>query len=207
MMTRTWLLLVIPVAVCLMMADLAVGSDIPPDQAWAPFKNMDIGFKVGYLNFRELEDFDNAFALGLNAGTEIIPNVKVEFNADYWTKSQEEQNGFSTKWKNSDLSLGGTLYYLPPINWKNCLFPAWGGVQPYIGWGFGAHLIKWEWEQKNHDSYKEDGSDTKFGYHGIGGFQMDVTPKWNVFTEFRYADAHDVDNYGGFLGARYQWKF
>ncbi|MFC1682917.1 outer membrane beta-barrel protein [Candidatus Zixiibacteriota bacterium] len=204
-MNRTWLLMVIPILACFMVADLAAGLDTSPKQVLIEARVIELGLKVGYLNFTEIEDIDNTIGFGLTVGKNILPNIKLEGNVDYWTKSQDEQHdNYKTEWSYDDLFLGATFYYLFPAMWRSCLSPEFGWIRPFVGLGGGAHIIGWDWKQGyNGDSFQESGSDTKFGFHGTGGIQMDLAPSWNGGLEFRYTDAHDMDNWGIFAKVNY----
>jgi opacity protein-like surface antigen len=189
-MRRTTLVSVAVVLAVLLFAGAAV----------AKMGFMAVGGKVGYV---KPEDIDGTYGLGffVNLGA-IVPNLMLEGNADFWQKTYDECNelmDWDCETKCSDISIGGTARYMIPTQ---------GSVMPFVGGGVGVHILKCEWETKYPDYYDgygdlmdDSGSDseTKIGFHGVGGVDIPVGTNVTAGAEVRYTVVEDFNNYGIFF--------
>ena len=148
------------------------------------FAQSDIGFKgigakIGYV--MPEGDLDATFTFGAVAdlGT-FMPALHWDASVQYWGVSYEL--GFY-EWTYSDIALKSTVRYH---------FSSGGKITPYAGGGLGIHMFSWKWDCPGCQSVwgsptSFDGSDTEFGFHGVGGIEFVLAPKWKAQVEAEYA--------------------
>ena len=213
-MRRTVLSIAISAVLMLLITGLTA-AEVPTREYYDRLRNsLTLGLKGGFIGFTDTDEVDNTFDIGVAVGKSFIPNTRFELSVDYWSKSQDEGDEFfSTEWSYRDIALGFTALYYPELVWRSCLFPEDGFIRPYLGAGGGIHLIKWEWKSAStydtffDENYSEGESDSEFGFHGVGGVEVDINRQWSAGTEFRYTSVHDLDHWGVFARINYKFEF
>jgi len=128
-----------------------------------------LGIKAGFAD-------PGGLALGgLVRGT-LTPNWRIEGSLEYFGEDF---------WR--DVSINGTGAYE---------FPVSGTVQPYLGFGAGAHIFSWEeglhyW--LGHDDYFTSHSHTYLGLHLLGGADFEISKQTKIITEIKYIIITDHD--------------
>ena len=147
-----------------------------------------IGLKGGYVDAEGPEN--STFGVGaiVDLGT-FMPQLGWEAEATYWSKSWEG-GGFEQKFRDIAILTSGKYFFPVPQS----------QFSPFMGAGFGAHMFK---SSSNYPEYK-DWSDTKFGFHFLGGSEMEFTPQISGFAEFRYALVSDADQMWIMGGIKYK---
>ena len=145
-----------------------------------------IGGKIGYV--MPEGDLDATFTFGavVDLGT-FMPALHWDASVQYWGVSYDV--GFY-EWTYSDIAIKSTVRYH---------FTTGGKVTPYAGGGLGIHMFSWEWDCPECQvwwggSTSLSDSDTEFGFHGVGGFEFMLGPKWKAQAEAEYAIV-DVDQF------------
>lgn len=150
-----------------------------------------IGLKVGFV---DPEGVDSVIGFGALAdlGT-ITPNIMLEANVDYWSKSESSGTGTnSVEVSFRDMIVGGTAKYL-----FNSASPKF---RPFVGGGVGFHFFKAAVESSNPFIGNSDNSEMKIGIHAGGGFFYSLSSQLDLIVDGRYAivsDASQVAIQGG----------
>ncbi len=151
-----------------------------------------VGAKVGYV---KPENIDGTFGFGAIAdlGT-IIPQLGWEAEVTYWSKSYDEVGGSVSMHDIAILTSGKYFFPVPQSKFS-----------PYIGGGIGLHMFgsKVEWDSGWYGSGSTSDTDTKFGFHFLGGAEMELSPLLNGFAEFRYSLVSDVNQLWIMAGVKY----
>ncbi|MBU1708222.1 porin family protein [bacterium] len=145
-----------------------------------------IGGKVGYV--MPEGDLDATFTFGavVDLGT-FMPALHWDASIQYWGVSYEVG---PYEWTYSDIALKSTARYH---------FTTGGKVTPYAGGGLGIHMFSFEWDCPSCQSvwgFPTSVSDnsTEFGFHGVGGIEFLLAPKWKAQAEAEYAIV-DIDQF------------
>jgi opacity protein-like surface antigen len=162
----------------------------------------DIGFKgahlrVGYVMPEDPIESTIGFGGGVDLGT-ITENIGLEVQVFYWSKSYEVG---TAEWTYSDLAIKAHGKYMFPME----------KFTPYVGGGIGFHMYSFEWEQPEYTTpYGTygggtfDDSETKIGFHFLGGLVYPFNDKISLIVEAEY-DLADLDQFiiGGGVGMRF----
>ena len=73
---------------------------------------------------------------------------------------------------------------------------------PFLGAGLGLHLFKHEVDLPFFG--KQSDTDTKFGFHLLGGSEMELSPMIDGFAELRYCLVSDINQLWIFAGIKYK---
>lgn len=155
------------------------------------------GLEVGIVN---PEDLDATIGFGALAdlGT-IVPNVMLEANVGYWSKSEEE---FGMEASVRDISVGARAKYL--FNITN------SRIRPFAGGGLSMHFLNAEVTIPEQDvmgftipGSSASDSSTKLGLDLGGGFYAPVSPKMNFVTELWLGIVSDVNQLSMRVGMMY----
>ncbi len=150
------------------------------------FAQSDIGFKgiggkIGYVMPEDPLDATITFGAVADLGT-FMPALHWDASIQYWGVSYDIG---IYEWSYSDIALKSTVRYH---------FTSGGKVTPYAGGGLGIHMFssKSEWPSYAYFGYTYPGgtyseSDTEFGFHGVGGIEFMLAPKWKAQVEAEYA--------------------
>ena len=163
----------------------------------------DIGFKgadlrVGYVSPEGDIESTIGFGGGIDLGT-ITENIGLGVVVFYWGKSYDV--GIYS-WTFSDFAIKvNGKYYFPMEKMK-----------PYVGAGLGIHMVSSKWEQPPYTigGYTYGGgsvsaSDTKFGFHILGGVEYPINEKIGVLGKLEYGLVSDVNQL--IIGAGVTYKF
>ena len=131
--------------------------------ATTAFAQADLGFRGagGSLGFVDTGIGGTVGFGGLVEFGEIAPNVRLEANIDYWSKTRDL--GWFGKVSASDLALGGTVKY--------DLGDEDSAVRWYIGGGLGMHFVS---------------STSNIGMDFLGGARFGQSDSMKYFGELRY---------------------
>jgi len=154
-----------------------------------------IGLKGGYVDAEGPEN--STFGVGaiVDLGT-FMPQLGWEAEATYWSKSYAEM-GASAKLRDIAILTSGKYFFPVPQS----------QFSPFIGAGVGVHLLKAEVDLPSYYGYgggTASTSDSKFGFHFLGGSEMEFTPQISGFAEFRYALVSDADQMWIMGGIKYK---
>jgi len=175
-MLRRFIVVAFAVSLCLIVVNPAFSQ--------AKIGLMGVGAKLGFV---DPEDVDSVIGFGALAdlGT-ITPNIMLEGNLDYWSKSEE---GGGTEVSFRDMSLGGTAKYMfKSSNPK---------LRPFAGGGIAFHFLKGTVKSSG---FSADNSDAKIGIHLGGGLFYALSPQLDLLADGRYsivADANQIAIQGG----------
>jgi len=128
-----------------------------------------LGIKAGFAD-------PGGLALGgLVRGT-LTPHWRIEGSLEYFGEDF---------WR--DVSINGTGAYE---------FPVSGTIQPYLGFGAGAHIYSWEegWHDWHGNHYYFGShSNTYLGLHLLGGADFEISKQTKIITELKYIIIPDHD--------------
>ena len=167
--------------------------------AWAGFAMAaDIGFKganlrVGYVMPEDPIEATIGFGGGVDLGT-ITDNIGLGVVVFYWSKSYEVA---TAEWKYSDLAIKLHGKYMFPME----------KFTPYIGGGIGFHMYTFEWDQPASawwPAQTYDDTETKIGFHFLGGLEYPFNEKISLIVEAEY-DLADLDQF--IIGGGIAMKF
>ena len=162
----------------------------------------DIGFKgahlrAGYVMPEDPIESTIGFGGGVDLGT-ITDNIGLEVQVFYWSKSYDVG---TAEWTYSDLAIKLHGKYMFPME----------TFTPYIGGGLGFHMYSFEWEQPSYSvggytfaGGTYDDSETKIGFHFLGGLQYPFSEKISLIVEAEY-DLADLDQF--IIGGGVAMKF
>ena len=139
----------------------------------AQARGVSLGFKAGLA---DPEHMDTALDLGGLVRGSLAQNWRLEGSIEYWGVEHFK-----------DVSINGTAAYEIPVS---------GKVQPYLGFGTGAHIQSWDFHDYWwHDHYWVDYSESRtfLGLHLLGGADFDLSPQTKIITEIKYAIIPDND--------------
>ncbi len=156
---------------------------------------MGVGAKVGYLDPEGDENSTFGFGGVADLGT-IMPNVGLEAELLYWSKSYDEHGlDFSV----SSISVAAIAkYYFKPEGEQ---------LRPFAGGGLGFNRASAKSEFENPltgHTEKDTHSDTDLAIHIAGGAKYALSPQLDGIGEFRYVMAGDWDYWGIFAGVIYR---
>jgi opacity protein-like surface antigen len=158
----------------------------------------DIGFKganlrIAYVMPEDPIEATIGFGGGVDLGT-ITENIGLSVAVLYWSKSYDVG---TYSWKYSDFAIKvNGKYYFPAEKMK-----------PYVGAGLGIHMYSFEWEAPAFMGYgggTVTDSQTKFGFHALGGVEFPLGDKLGAFVEAEY-DLADIDQF--IIGGGVSMKF
>jgi opacity protein-like surface antigen len=132
-----------------------------------------LGIKAGLA---DPEHLDTALDLGGLIRGSLAQNWRLEGSIEYWGVEHFK-----------DVSINGTAAYEIPVS---------GKVQPYLGFGTGAHIQSWEWDWWDHPHgswVHESDSRTFLGLHFLGGADFELSRQTKIITEIKYALIPDDD--------------
>jgi opacity protein-like surface antigen len=143
---------------------------------------------------------DDDWAYGLTLGRQVHPHGRMEFEFTYrdngietWFERQYDEDNILLS--NTELpAIGSNRNYTGMVNIVFDLYDRcewWPGL--YLGGGIGGIYMDAEFATAA-NTYECD--DTSFAYQFIGGVNLPVSERIDIFTEFRYlgADYLNVDN-------------
>jgi hypothetical protein len=148
-----------------------------------------IGFKGigGHLDYVDPENIDAVLGFGglVDLGT-ITPEIGLEGNLDFWSKSMDFLNWSATT---RVISIGATGKYYFAVNNK-----AW---RPFAGAGLAVHLLHGSVDYNAgylpYLSGSASSDDTKFGIDLCGGTLYGLNNKFDLLGELRYRLVSDVN--------------
>lgn len=149
-----------------------------------------IGLKLGFV---DPEGVDSVIGFGalVDLGT-ITPNIMLEGNLDYWSKSEGNSSLNSVEVSFRDLIAGGTAKYM----FKS----ASPKFRPFVGGGLAFHFFKAAVKSSNPLIGNNDNSEMKIGIHGGGGLFYALSPQLDLIVDGRYtivSDASQIAIQGG----------
>lgn len=141
-----------------------------------------IGIKVGFV---DPEGVDSVIGFGALAdlGT-ITPNLMLEANLDYWSKSEGSSSLNSIEVSFRDLIVGGTAKYM----FKNSS----PKFRPFAGGGLALHFFKAAVNSSNPLVGNSDNSEMKIGIHAGGGLFYSLSPQLDLLADGRYTIVSDA---------------
>ncbi len=165
--------------------------------AASAFGQADIGFKaVGVkAGLVKPEDVDGTIGFGAIVDLGIFaPQFGWEAEIAYWKKSESKNNVEASV---RDIAILSSCKYSFPVPESQFI--------PFLGAGLGIHLGKFEVKQTQQffGSQKQSKSETKFGFHILGGTEMKFSPEINGFAELRYCFVSDINQLWLMAGAKY----
>lgn len=131
--------------------------------------DISLGIKAGIAD-------PGGLALGGLVRGKLAPNWRIEGSVEYFGEDF---------WR--DVSINGTGAYE---------FPVSGTVQPYLGFGAGAHIYSWEGGYHHwlgDDRYFDSHSNTYLGLHLLGGADFEISKQTKIITEIKYIIITDHD--------------
>jgi opacity protein-like surface antigen len=146
-----------------------------------------VNLRVGYVSPEGDIESTIGFGGGVDLGT-ITPNIGLGVVLFYWSKSYDV--GIYS-WTFSDFAIKvNGKYYFPMEK-----------VKPYVGAGIGLHMCSSKWENPAYTPYpgytvpggSETSSDTKFGFHVLGGVEYPINEKVGLLAELEYSLVSDVN--------------
>ncbi|MBD3232928.1 MAG: outer membrane beta-barrel protein [candidate division Zixibacteria bacterium] len=148
-----------------------------------------IGGKVGYV---DPEDIDGTFGFGAIAdlGT-FMPQFGWEAEVTYWSTSVGDLDF-------RDIAIVTSGKYSFPMPESK--------LAPFIGGGLGLHMLKASFEYVDPftgQTVEDDETDSKFGFHILGGTEMELSPMIDGFAEFRYTLVEDFNQIWLMAGIKY----
>ena len=168
-----------------------------------------IGVKIGIV---DPEDLDATIGFGtfLDLGT-IIPNLNLELNLDYWSKSENSFGFFGVPTEGgfeasvSDLTVGGTTKYIFSTNSSK--------ISPFVGGGLGLHFLRlkvkvpgFEIPEFQVPGFEESDTKTKIGLRFVGGLFINLSSQIEGLAEFRYWIIEDANTLAILAGIVFKIK-
>jgi len=152
------------------------------------------GIKLGFVD-PEVSGAVIGFGALADLGT-LTPDIMLEANLDYWSKSFGSSSANSVKFSFSDLIVGGTAKYL----FKN----ANPKLLPFASGGLAFHFFKTALESSS--PLLDDGSNTelKIGIHVGGGLFYNLSPQLDLLADTRYTIVADVSQFALQAGVLYK---
>lgn len=153
-------------------------SAVSPGYTQAELGFNGVGGKLGLV---DPENVSSVVGFGLFAalGT-IAPNIHLEGNLDYWSKS-EGAAGAEVSFR--DLTLGGTVKYMFPSQNSQ--------ITPFVVGGLGFHFFRSKVSLGPFGSASD--SETKIGIDVGGGAVYKATPAVDILAELRYRLVSDIN--------------
>jgi hypothetical protein len=139
----------------------------------------------GHLDYVDPENIDAVLGFGglVDLGT-ITPEIGLEANVDYWSKSYDfGLEGITFRL----ISIGGTgKYYFAMKD---------SPLRPFAGAGLALHLAHSSFDYPaGYDAiFVKDASDSKIGIDLCGGTLYGLSPKLDLLGELRYRLVSDVN--------------
>lgn len=153
----------------------------------------------GFAGYVKPEDIDGTFGFGavVDLGT-FTPALGWEVEGAYWSKSEtEEAFGIKVKATISDIAISSHLKYRFPMPQSP--------IKPYAGGGIGIHIVEVEGEVTFlGETETASETETKFGFHLLGGGEFEASPQVKVFAEARFSLVEDFNQFGLFGGAKFK---
>ncbi len=141
-----------------------------------------IGLKLGFVDPEGVESVIGFGALA-DLGT-ITPNIMLEANLDYWSKSEGSSSLNSIEVSFRDLIVGGTAKYM----FKS----ASPKFRPFVGGGLAFHFFKAAVNSSNPLVGNSDNSEMKIGIHLGGGLFYSLSPQLDLLADGRYTIVSDA---------------
>jgi hypothetical protein len=139
-----------------------------------------IGVDAGWVS---PQDIDGTWSVGLTMDIGLpVTNLYIQPFTSYWNRSESEGGVEASL---SDIQFGGNVKYV--------IATAMPNIQPFIGAGISAHMLKAELS----GGTPFDGSvtDTQFGYQLGGGLQVGATDRMNIVGQGWYGLVEDFNQW------------
>ena len=149
--------------------------------AWA---KTDLGWRSIGVNagFVDPDNVDGTVGFGAFANLgNLSPDVRLQPNVGYWSKSQDE---FGVKATISDISFSTRALYMFHNNSAK--------FHPYAGGGPGLHIVKAKVSMTTPVAMEASDSETKLGLDLVGGFTTQLSQKNDLCVDLGYTAVSDV---------------
>jgi len=140
------------------------------------------GVKLGFVDPEGVSSVIGFGAL-VDLGT-ITPDIMLEGNLDYWSKSVGSSSANSAELSFRDLIIGGTAKYM----FKNSS----PKFRPFASGGLAFHLFKAAVKSSNPFVGNSDNSELKIGIHLGGGLFYNLSPQLDLLADGRYTIVSDA---------------
>ena len=142
-----------------------------------------IGLKLGFVDPEGVESVIGFGALA-DLGT-ITPNIMLEANLDYWSKSVTSTSSLgSAEFSFRDLILGGTAKYMFKSGSPK--------FRPFASGGLAFHFFKATAKSSGTFTASSDDSEMKIGIHIGGGLFYNLSPQLDLLADGRYSIVSNV---------------
>lgn len=157
-------------------------------QAQADIGLKGIGGRLGFVSIESNIGSTLTFGAVADLGT-IIPNLGLQANVDFWTKSDEASSRFGTttatvksSWR--DITLSGRALYEFPVSSPT--------LTPFAGGGLAFHFYSFDVEYSDNinnpffNDLDTSSSDLEIGVDLGGGAKFAMSPKMDILAEAYY---------------------
>jgi len=152
-----------------------------------------IGIKLGFVDPEGVNNSVIGFGALVDLGT-ITPDIMLEGNLDYWSKSQGNS---AAEFSFRDLILGGTAKYM--FKTSNPKF------RPFASGGLAFHFYKFSANYSGPVLVDTDNSEMKIGIHVGGGLFYNLSPQLDLLADGRYTIVSDASQIAIQAGVVYKF--